>query len=192
MDSSNVLENALDSVRLAAEPPPFLSFRTKPPKSEASELLQVGGLSGKESLKDSFVLQSDAATNSTELETQGDDRLNSMSEFYQLRVELMLNTLLWTGLCFGPVWYLYSLNIALNYLLGAFTGIVYLRLLARNVERLGPRQRSVGKSQLAVFVGVIIVASQINGLQVLPVFLGFLTYKVSILVYTLRSFMAEP
>lgn len=186
MDSSNILENAPDSVRLAAEPPPFLSFRTKPPKSEASQPIQIGGLSV------SYSPSSGELASKTGLEPHSDDTDCSMSEFYQLRFELMLNTLLWTGLIFGPVWYFYSLNIALNFLLGSLTGIVYLRLLARNVERLGPYQRSVGKSQLAVFIGVIIVASQINGLQVLPVFLGFLTYKISILVYTLRTALATP
>jgi ATP synthase protein I len=112
---------------------------------------------------------------------------NSMDEFYQLKQELLVTTLILTGLFVGPVWWAYSLSIALNFLVGALTGVVYLGLLARNVERLGTEQGSVGKSQLAVFVGVIIVASQWDNLQVLPVFLGFLTYKAAILLYTLRT-----
>ncbi len=110
-----------------------------------------------------------------------------MGEFYQLRQELLISTLLLTGLAFGPVWWFYSLQIALNFLLGAFTGIVYLRLLARNVERLGVDSQSVGKSQIAVFVGVIVVATQWSQLQVLPIFFGFLMYKAAVLVYTLRT-----
>ncbi len=110
-----------------------------------------------------------------------------MSEFYQLKQELITTTLILTGLTFGPVWWAYSLTTALNVLVGALTGVVYMRLLARNVERLGTEQGSVGKSQLAVFVGVIIVASQWENLQVLPVFLGFLTYKAAIIAYTLRT-----
>ncbi|MGF1603046.1 MAG: ATP synthase subunit I [Thermosynechococcaceae cyanobacterium] len=112
---------------------------------------------------------------------------DSMSEFYQLKQELITTTLILTGLTFGPVWWAYSLTTALNVLVGALTGVVYMRLLARNVERLGTEQGSVGKSQLAVFVGVIIVASQWENLQVLPVFLGFLTYKAAIIAYTLRT-----
>lgn len=110
----------------------------------------------------------------------------SMQEFYQLQQELLILTIVLTGLIFFPVWYFYSLNIALNYLLGACTGVVYLKLLARNVEQLGNQNSQLGKSHLAVFIGLIIVATQWNQLQVLPVFLGFLTYKGTLLVYTLR------
>ncbi len=109
-----------------------------------------------------------------------------MDEFYALQKELLVTTLVLTGLVFGPVWYYYSLNIALNYLLGACTGVVYLKVLARNVEQLGTAKAKVGKSQIAIFIGLIIIASQWNQLHVLPVFLGFLTYKATLLVYTLR------
>ena len=112
-----------------------------------------------------------------------------MTEFYQLQRELLIITLVLTGLIFGPVWAFYSLNIALNYLLGACTGVVYLKLLARNVERIGSENRQISKSHLAVFVGVMIVATQWHDLHVLPVFLGFLTYKGTLLIYTLRTLM---
>jgi ATP synthase protein I len=111
----------------------------------------------------------------------------SMGEFYQLRQELLLTTLSLIVIAFGPVWWYYSLKIALNYLVGALTGVIYLRLLARNVEKLGSGANSVGKSQLAVFAGVMIFATQWKQLEVLPVFLGFLTYKAAILVYTLKT-----
>uniref|UniRef100_B8HPJ5 ATP synthase I n=1 Tax=Cyanothece sp. (strain PCC 7425 / ATCC 29141) TaxID=395961 RepID=B8HPJ5_CYAP4 len=114
-----------------------------------------------------------------------------MQEFYQLKQELLTSTLILTGLIFGPVWYFYSLNIALNYLLGACTGVVYLRMLARNVEQLGKGKNRIGKTQLAVFMGVIIFATQWNQLHVLPVFLGFLTFKVAILFYMLRTLVPQ-
>jgi ATP synthase protein I len=112
---------------------------------------------------------------------------NSMQEFYQLQQELFVITLLLAGIVFGSVWFVYSLNIALNYLLGACTGVVYLKVLARNVEQLGRGKKQIGKSQLAIFIGLIIVATQWNQLQILPIFLGFLTYKATLIVYMLRT-----
>lgn len=113
----------------------------------------------------------------------------SMEEFYQLQQELLLITVALTGVIFIFVWIFYSLNIALNYLLGACTGVVYLKVLARNVERLGRDRKQIGKSHLAIFIGLIIVATQWNQLHVLPVFLGFLTYKGTLLIYMFRSLM---
>jgi len=114
---------------------------------------------------------------------------DSMLEFYQLQQELLLTTLVLSGVAFIFVWIFYSLNIALNYLLGACTGVVYLKVLARNVEQLGKQKKQIGKSQLAIFIGLIIVATQWNQLHVMPVFLGFLTYKGTLLVYMFRSLM---
>jgi ATP synthase protein I len=111
---------------------------------------------------------------------------SSMEEYYGLQKFLFVVTMILTAIIFVAVWIFYTRNIALNYLLGACTGMVYLRMLARNVEQLGREKRQIGKNQLALFVGVIVIASQWNQLQILPIFLGFLTFKAAILVYTLK------
>ncbi|MDJ0701830.1 MAG: ATP synthase subunit I [Leptolyngbyaceae cyanobacterium MO_188.B28] len=112
---------------------------------------------------------------------------SSMQEYAQLQRELLMATLVIAGIVFFSTWIFYTLNTALNYVIGACTGVVYLKLLARNVEQLGREKEKVGKSQLALFVGLIIVASQLDQLQIIPIFFGFLTYKAAVIVYMVKT-----
>ncbi|QIR40721.1 ATP synthase subunit I [Tolypothrix sp. PCC 7910] len=134
--------------------------------------------------------ESTASTPTTPNAQSGSDdeeRVNSMGEFYQLYQKLLVITLVLTGIIFISVWIFYSLNIALNYLIGACTGVVYLKMLAKDVERLGGEKKRLSKSRFALFIGLIVLATQWHELQILPIFLGFLTYKATLLVYTVQT-----
>lgn len=109
-----------------------------------------------------------------------------MAEYYQLQQVLLKVTLALTGIIFISVWFAYSLHIALNYLIGACTGVVYLRMLSRNVAQLGRQKQRLGSGRLALFIGLIVIATQWQQLEVMPVFLGFLTYKAAVIFYMLR------
>ncbi|MBN3870437.1 ATP synthase subunit I [Nostoc sp. JL33] len=134
-----------------------------------------------ESIAPTPTTQQDAKTDSEDTESG-----NSMQEFYQLFQRLLVITLVLTGVIFISVWIFYSLNIALNYLIGACTGVVYLKMLAKDVERLGSEKTRLSKTRLALFMGLMIVATQWRELQILPIFLGFLTYKATLLVYMVQ------
>jgi ATP synthase protein I len=112
---------------------------------------------------------------------------NSMTEYYQLQKTLLLLTLVLTGIMFGPIWYFYSLNTALNFLLGALGSVVYLRFLAKDVEKLSQEQQRVSSKGLGFFIILMIIATKWQQLHILPVFLGFLTYKVAIIFYMLQT-----
>ncbi|MDJ1175627.1 ATP synthase subunit I [Roseofilum sp. BLCC_M114] len=110
-----------------------------------------------------------------------------MDEYYQLQTELYVWTLGMTGIAFLCVWFFYSLGTGLSYLIGSCAGVVYLRLLAKNVEGLGRAKQRLGNTGLTVFIGVMIVAFQWKQLEIVPIFLGFLTYKAAIIAYVLRT-----
>lgn len=116
----------------------------------------------------------------------------SMDEYHQLKNGLIISSSVIAGLLFGPIWWMYSLKVASSYLLGASAGVLYLRILAKNVEQLGSGKTQVGKGQLGVFVVLIIVATQWNQLEILPIFLGFLTYKVGIFIFVLWTAVLSP
>ena len=111
----------------------------------------------------------------------------SVAEYRQLQFQLLLVTLGMALIIFLVVWKVYSLPTALNYLLGGCTGVVYLKMLARDVERLGNQSDRLGYARLAPFIGVMIIATRWHDLQIVPIFLGFLTYKAAIIVYALKT-----
>lgn len=110
---------------------------------------------------------------------------DSMADFYQLQSQLLRTTLVFSAVIFAGTWLAYTLHIALNYLIGACTGVVYLRMLSKNVERIGKNAARVSSGRLALVAVMILVASQWNQLEIVPVFLGFLTYKAALIGYTI-------
>jgi ATP synthase protein I len=112
---------------------------------------------------------------------------DSMGEYRQLKRELYLITLAITAVAFVTVVLVYDLRIALSYLLGAVAGVVYLRLLAKDVDRIGNQSSKLSLNRLALFVVLMLVAAKWDQLQILPVFVGFLTYRAALLVYFLRT-----
>lgn len=111
-----------------------------------------------------------------------------MQAYYRLQQELLVITLVLTGVIFIAVSVFYDLNTACNYSIGACVGLVYLRMLSKDVEAIGvSRQRPRSFTRFALLIALVVVASQWHQLHVLPIFLGFLTYKATLVVYTVRT-----
>lgn len=109
----------------------------------------------------------------------------AMQDYHHLQQNLLGLTVVAGALIFPFVWHFYSLHIALDYVLGACAGIVYLRMLGKNVGTIGRQQKNSSAGRLAVFAGVMIVALKWEQVEVIPVFLGFLTYKAAIIAFVL-------
>ena len=111
--------------------------------------------------------------------------ISAMEEYYQLEQTLLLGTLAIAASIFISVWFFYSLKIAGSYGIGAVVGVVYLRMLAKDVERLGRERMGLSKNRLALLVVLFVVASKWQSVEIVPIVLGFLTYKATIHVYML-------
>lgn len=113
----------------------------------------------------------------------------SMEDYFQLQQNLLKLTLVFTLVICLCVWWAYSIEIALNYVVGAVTGIVYFRMLAKSVGKIGrekpPNSEGLSSPRFAVFVGVMVASTQWQQLSVLPVFLGFLTYKAALIAFVI-------
>ncbi len=108
------------------------------------------------------------------------------SEFHQTQDWLLLATLGLSLVITLGVALAYTPAIAANYLIGSIGGVVYLRMLGRSVSRLGKGSDRLGVTRLAVFISLILLATQVKSLQVLPIFFGFMSYKLTLLLYLLQ------
>ncbi|QVL54347.1 MAG: hypothetical protein KFB97_04100 [Cyanobium sp. M30B3] len=102
--------------------------------------------------------------------------------FLRLQRRLLLATLLLTLVVSCITWPLFGASAARSLLLGGCCGLLYLRLLARSVARIGPESRSLGRFQIVVPALLIVAAARVPALELLPALLGFLLYKPALLL----------
>jgi ATP synthase protein I len=116
------------------------------------------------------------------VETSSTSVDDGMEEYNRLKFKLLAITIA-SGIIIGlAVWVWYGWNIALSYFVGALVGTAYFRMLTKGVDRLGTESNRLGFSRLGLFVLLIAIAAKSDQLEILPAFLGFMTYKVAVLV----------
>ena len=112
----------------------------------------------------------------------GATHANGMGEFQRLQQRMLLATTIAAAIAVPIACLAFGWTIGLSLLIGALAGLLYLRLLARSVARLGEASNSLSKVQLLVPVVLVLASSRIPQLQLVPALVGFLLYKPALLV----------
>ena len=125
---------------------------------------------------------------SIETESKQIDSGDSFGEYVSFQRRIFRMNLLLTAFAVILTGIFVDLHAAFSLLLGAFSGILYLRLLAKSIGSLGKKSSSVSKFQLLVPVVLILAVSKLSYIQLLPALVGFLLYKPSLII----QFLLEP
>ncbi len=110
---------------------------------------------------------------------------SSEEEYVQLQQRLFLATLIVSAFAASFTAIFFDFSAAISLLIGAFAGVLYLRLLARSIGKLGRSSKGVSKIQLVVPVVLVLAALKLSELHFLPALLGFLLYKPSLMLQVL-------
>ena len=106
-------------------------------------------------------------------------------DYLRLQQRLLLATLIVSAIAVLITALAFDLHIASSLLVGALGGLLYLRLLARSVGKLGNGAKKVGKTQLLVPVVLVLASARLPQLELLPALLGFLLYKPALILQVL-------
>ena len=130
---------------------------------------------------DSLGLQANAEIPS-DSKTEAQRHVDPMDDYVRLQQRLMMATLAVSAAAVPLSWIFFGGSAATSLLLGACSGLLYLRLLARSVGSIGKGSRSVGRFQLLVPVLLVIAALRIPAIELLPALAGFVLYKPALLL----------
>ncbi len=106
----------------------------------------------------------------------------SFDEYVQLQQRIFRSALFVSALAVAITLIFFDLKVSISLLVGALSGLLYLRLLARSIGKLGKTSKSVGKIQLVIPVVLVVVVSKFPQLELIPALLGFLLYKPSLIL----------
>jgi len=112
----------------------------------------------------------------------GESHQDSLDEYVQFQRRIYLASAIVSALVVAITALIFGLDASLSILVGAISGILYLRLLARSIGKLGNGSKMVGKIQLIVPVLLVVTVSRLPQLDLLPALLGFLLYKPSLIL----------
>jgi len=164
----------IDSARIFRASAPLPVFTPLPDDKDSSQGADV-------------VLELDAeapaeSESSLEPSSSGGPLEAAVDDYARLQQRLILATLIVSALAVMVTALVFDPFIAGSVLVGALAGVLYLRLLARSVSKLGNGSKKVGKLQLLVPVVLVLAAARLPQLELLPAILGFLLYKPALIL----------
>lgn len=113
---------------------------------------------------------------------------SSLEEYAQLQQRIFLVTLFVSVFAVAITAFFFGFVPSSSLLVGALFGALYLRLLARSIEKVGNGRKSVSKVQLLVPVVLVLIAAKLSQIELIPSLLGFLLYKPSLIIQYLLDF----
>ncbi len=125
------------------------------------------------------------AESTVNLASSGESSEEFTNEYVQLQLRIFKLTLVLTAVAALITAIFLGKQAFISLLIGGLSGILYLRLLARGIGKLGKSSMSVSKVQLLVPVFLFFIVSRFPQLELLPALLGFLLYKPSLIVQNL-------
>ena len=105
-----------------------------------------------------------------------------LDEYLELQFRVFRLAFLLTIFSVGIAGFFWGIHASASLFVGALSGILYFRLLARGVGRLGTSSKIVGKVQLLVPVVLVLVSSRFPQLELIPALLGFVLYKPALII----------
>ena len=115
----------------------------------------------------------------------------SSDEYVQLQQRIFRAALFVSALAVASSAFFFDSHVSISLLIGALSGVLYLRLLARSIGQLGKSSKSVSKIQLFIPVLLVIAVSKLPELELLPVFFGFFLYKPALIFQFLLESRAK-
>ena len=105
-----------------------------------------------------------------------------LDDFTRLQNRLLLATLLLSLVAVLITLVVFGGSTAASLSIGAVCGLLYLRLLARSVARLGNGSKSLSRMQIVVPAVLVVACTRIPALELLPALAGFVLYKPALLL----------
>ncbi len=105
----------------------------------------------------------------------------SSDEYVQLQQRIYRTALIVSAFAAALTLLFFDFHVSISFLVGALSGIIYLRILARSIGKFGKTSKSIGKIQLVVPVLLVLAASKLPEFDLLPALLGFVLYKPSLI-----------